>query len=111
MKSSELYQFGEEMGWEPAGQGVLRKIYGFDDQLMMVVVKFEAGAVGELHEHPHSQATYVESGAFEMTIGDEKKVIRKGDGYYIPPHVIHGCVCLETGVLIDSFSPQRADFL
>jgi quercetin dioxygenase-like cupin family protein len=111
MKSSELYQFGEEIAWEYPGEGVSRKVYGFDDQLMMVVVKFEADAVGDLHEHPHSQATYVESGVFEMTIGDEKKVIRKGDGYYIPPHVMHGCVCLEAGVLIDSFSPQRSDFL
>lgn len=111
MGSSDLYQFGEEIAWEQAGEGVLRKVYGYDNQLMMVVVKFEVGAVGDLHEHPHSQATYVESGAFEMTIGEEKKVIRKGDGYYIPPHVVHGCVCLEAGVLIDSFSPQRADFL
>ena len=80
MKSSEVYQFADTIEWEPAGQGVLRKVYGFDNHLMMVVVKFETGAIGDLHEHPHSQATYVESGAFEMTIGDEKKIIRKGDG-------------------------------
>jgi quercetin dioxygenase-like cupin family protein len=78
---------------------------------MMVKVKFEVGAVGALHEHYHSQVTYVESGAFEMTIGDEKKIIRTGDGYYVKPHTIHGCVCLEPGVLIDVFSPHREDFL
>jgi quercetin dioxygenase-like cupin family protein len=77
----------------------------------MVKVKFEVGAVGALHEHYHSQVTYVESGAFEMTIGDEKKIIRTGDGYYVKPHTIHGCVCIEPGVLIDVFSPHREDFL
>ncbi len=52
-----------------------------------------------MHQHPHAQVTYVESGVFEMTIGDEKKIIRKGDGYYVPPNVLHGCVCLEAGML------------
>jgi len=31
-------------------------------------IKFEKGAVGALHRHPHSQATYIESGVFDMTI-------------------------------------------
>ena len=30
---------------------------------------------------------------------------------YIPTNVIHGAVCLEAGVLIDTFSPVREDFL
>ena len=46
-----------------------------------------------------------------MTVGDEKKIIRTGDGYYVKPHTIHGCVCIEPGVLIDVFSPHREDFL
>jgi quercetin dioxygenase-like cupin family protein len=46
-----------------------------------------------------------------MIIGDEKRIIKKGDGYYVPPHEIHGCICLEPGTLIDVFSPHRADFL
>jgi len=24
---------------------------------------------------------------------------------------VHGCVCLEAGVLLDTFTPQREDFL
>jgi len=35
---------------------------GYDGQLMMVKVEFEKGAVGTLHEHYHSQATYVADG-------------------------------------------------
>ena len=108
---SELFQIEIETTWEDLGNGVQRKIYGYDDQIMLVKAKFEAGAVGPLHEHYHVQVTYVESGVFEMTIGDEKRIIRKGDGYYVPPHAVHGCVCVEPGVLIDVFAPHREDFI
>ena len=64
-----------------------------------------------LHQHPHTQCTYVASGCFEVTIGDEKKVLKAGDGYYVAHNLPHGCVCLEAGVLIDTFSPMREDFL
>lgn len=108
---SELFQIETATTWEDVGNGVQRKIYGYDDTIMLVKAKFEKGGVGPLHEHYHAQVTYVESGVFEMTIGDEKRIIRKGDGYYVPPHAIHGCVCIEEGVLIDVFSPYREDFL
>ncbi|MEM9822736.1 MAG: cupin domain-containing protein, partial [Bacteroidota bacterium] len=65
----------------------------------------------QLHKHHHSQVTYVESGEFEMTIGDQVKMIKGGDSYYIPPMVMHGCKCIKPGKLIDVFSPHRADFL
>lgn len=54
--------------------------------------------------------TYVISGEFELTIGDEKKTLKCGDAFYIPPHVLHGALCTELGVLIDVFSPIREDF-
>ncbi|RYF98379.1 MAG: cupin domain-containing protein [Chitinophagaceae bacterium] len=108
---SELFQIETETTWEDLGNGIQRKIYGHDDQIMLVKAKFEAGAIGTLHEHYHVQVTYVESGVFEMTIGDEKKIIRKGDGYYVPPHAVHGCVCIEPGILIDVFAPHREDFI
>ena len=74
-------------------------------------VDFQVGAVGELHNHHHSQVTYVESGEFEMTIGDDVRIIKGGDSYYIPTMVMHGCKCIKAGTLIDVFSPAREDFL
>ena len=108
---SEVFQIAKEMGWENPGPGSKRQIMGYDGQLMMVKVVFEEGAVGTMHEHYHSQATYVASGKFELTIGEEKRILEAGDGYYVAPDVLHGCVCLEAGILIDTFSPMRADFL
>lgn len=109
--TSDVWQIENEMQWETVGEGVRRQIMGYDKDLMLVKVNFDKGAVGSLHAHPHSQATYVVSGKFELTIGDEKRVIEKGDGYYVAPDVLHGCVCLEPGILIDTFSPAREDFL
>lgn len=111
MLQSGLFQIETETPWENLGNGIKRQIFGYDDVIMLVKAKFEAEAVGNLHEHHHSQVTYVESGVFEMTIGDQVEIIRKGDGYYVPPHAIHGCICKEPGVLIDVFSPHREDFL
>ena len=106
---SETFQFEKDL--ENPAPGVNRQIMAYDGQLMMVKVKFDKGAIGSMHEHYHSQATYVVSGKFELTIGDKKEILSAGDGYYVAPDELHGCVCLEAGILIDTFSPVRADFL
>ena len=100
-----------DIPWEEVDKGVKRKIMSYDDKLMVVKVAFEKGGIGSLHQHPHSQITHVESGSFEVEIGEEKKVLATGDAFYIPPNVMHGAVCLEEGVLIDVFSPMREDFI
>ena len=93
------------------GGGLSRKFLGYDNQIMMVKVKFEKGAIGAPHKHFHTQATYCVSGKFEFEIDGEKKVIVAGDGVYIEPNLLHSAVCLEEGILIDTFSPVREDFL
>ena len=108
---SATFIFEKDKKWEPAGKGVTRQIMGYDGQVMIVKVKFEKGAVGTPHTHFHTQTTYVASGKFEFTVGKEKKIVKAGDGIYMEPDILHGCVCLEPGVLIDCFSPMRADFL
>ncbi|WP_321425161.1 cupin domain-containing protein [uncultured Bacteroides sp.] len=112
MKRESLsFQFENEMIWEDLGAGVKRQIMAYNDSLMMVKVQFEKGAVGAVHTHPHTQATYVVSGAFEFTNNGESKIVKAGDGLYIKPDASHGCVCLEAGTLIDTFSPIREDFI
>ena len=108
---SDNFIFEKDTPWQPAGEGVTRQILGYDGNLMMVKVKFEKGAIGALHHHYHTQCTYVASGKFEFTIGGVKKIVSAGDALFKQPDIEHGCVCLEAGVLIDTFSPMRADFL
>ena len=37
--------------------------------------------------------------------------VKKGDTMLKTNDVVHGCVCLEAGVLLDIFSPYRKDFV
>lgn len=96
---------------EELGGGVSRKVLAYGDDLMQVMVFFEQGAVGAMHSHPHTQLTHVLSGAFEFTIDGEVRVVKAGDTLYKTPNIPHGCVCLEKGVLLDTFTPCREDFI
>ncbi len=108
---SEKYIQTVEMEWEELGGGVSRKMLGWDNQIMMVQVKFEKGAVGSPHHHFHTQTTYIAKGKFEFHIDGVTKIVQEGDGVYIEPNLVHGVTCLEEGILIDVFAPVREDFL
>ncbi len=108
---SDKYLVTEDMDWEDLGGGVSRKLLGYDNQIMMVKVKFEKGALGSPHSHFHTQATYCVSGSFEFEIDGRKQIVNAGDGVYIAPNLLHSALCLEAGILIDTFSPVREDFL
>ena len=58
-RSGERFISTGEMPWEDLGDGVSRKIMGWDNQVMMVSVKFEKGGVGAPHRHFHTQVTYI----------------------------------------------------
>ena len=110
-KNSEKYILADKLEWEELGGGVSRKFLGYDNQIMMVLVKFEKGALGSPHQHFHTQTTYCVAGKFEFEIDGEKQVVKAGDGVYIKPNLLHSAVCLEEGILIDTFSPVREEFL
>jgi len=103
----------DDTPWEELGDGVKRKIVGYTDQLMLVVVHFAKGAIGAPHMHDiHDQIGYVAEGSFEAEIDGVKKILVKGDAYIAPKLTMHGAVSLEEGsMLVDVFSPKRADFL
>lgn len=106
-----LFIEDRDLAVENVGAGVTRSIIAYDEKIMLVKVSFEKGAIGEIHQHPHTQITYIEKGTFEVTINNEKKVLHAGSSFIIPTSAPHGVLCLEAGVLIDSFSPMRKDFL
>lgn len=101
----------EQVPWEDLGDGIQRKIMAYNETMMLVKVQFLAGAVGALHQHPHTQASYVSQGVFDITIDGQTQRLRAGDVYFVPADLIHGAVCIEAGELIDVFTPMRADLL
>ena len=96
---------------QPAGAGVTRRVLAYTDGLMCVENTFEKGAVGALHHHPHTQITYVVSGAFAFTVDGVTRTVHAGDTILKEDGVEHGCVCTEAGILLDIFAPMREDFV
>lgn len=98
--------------WVSVAEGVRRQVLTHDEQTMLVKVAFDRGGIGARHQHLHTQLSYVESGVFALRVEEEElRVLRAGDSFYIPSAAWHGVECLEAGVLLDVFSPARADFL
>ena len=108
---SANFLFDAELPWVDAGNGLYRKMMGYNSELMLLAVKFDKGGIGYVHQHIHSQSSYVASGVFEVTINNEKKTLYPGDGFFVESNAPHGAICLEEGILIDTFSPMREDFL
>ncbi len=110
-RESAVFFRGTETPKDEVGEGLVRQLFGYNDSILMARVEFQEGAVGEVHAHPHSQATYVESGEFDVYIDGAKMRLGPGDSFFVRPNLDHGAVCRKSGVLLDVFSPVREDFL
>ena len=91
------------------GDGVLKYTPVIDGKIDAAYMQ----SANVTHDFPAERdgSNYWGSGKFEFTVNGEKQIVETGDGIYIEPDAEHGCVCLEAGILIDCFSPMRADFL
>jgi len=106
-----FFQHDADIGWEPTEPGVKRKIMAYGRDLMVVRVVFEKGAIGKAHRHPHRQASYVESGIFDVTIDGRTERLVAGDTFFVPSDLVHGVVAVAAGQLVDSFTPMREEFI
>ena len=111
VKSGQRWVFDSDADISSPADGVTRKILAFCSEAMCVAHCFKQGAVGALHNHPQTQITYVAEGVFEFEIDGEVKTVNKGDTMLKQDGVVHGCKCLEKGVLIDFFTPMSDDFI
>ena len=91
--------------------GVTRKVLAWNESLMMCEISFEKGARGKAHTHPHTQVSYVAKGSLMFMVGGETRLVAKGDSILIPPDALHGVEALEEAMLVDVFTPARADFV
>ena len=95
------------------GEKTSRRVLIHGPGLMLVEFRFQKGGVGIPHKHEaHEQIGYVAKGSFELTVDGQVRTVKTGDTYYAAKNVMHGAVALEEdSVLIDAFTPPRADFL
>ena len=79
------------------------------DTVMTNFVSFEPDAPAPMHHHIEQQIAIVLSGELTFTVGDETKVMHRGDCVVIPPNVRHGGVAGPDGCkVLDVFTPPRA---
>lgn len=97
----------------PAGEKCQRRVLIPGPEMMLVEFRFQKGGIGTPHKHEaHEQVGYIAKGSFELTVDGRVQVVRTGDTYYAAKNVLHGVVALEEdSVIIDTFTPPRADFL
>jgi quercetin dioxygenase-like cupin family protein len=60
------------------------------EQLIMAVMTIEAGMEDAGHSHPFDQSGLVLEGNFTLFIGEDRKSLRPGQGYFIPAGIHHG---------------------
>ena len=107
-----MIRYGKQVDLDELEEKVSRKILNFDGSLMMVEVHFKKGGIGAAHAHDiHEQISYILRGSFEVTVGDEKGILKQGDTFYAGKNVTHGVIALEDSVILDVFTPIRQDFL
>lgn len=70
----------------------------------------DEGAVMPMHFHIHEQMAHVLKGKFELTVGDETKVLEPGMVALIPPNILHGGKAITSCELLDVFHPEREDY-
>lgn len=80
------------------------------DGMTLSLWRFEAGAELPGHSHPHEQMTKLLSGQFELTVGDETKIMTQSDVAVIPPNTPHQGKAITDCEMLDVFHPAREDY-
>jgi quercetin dioxygenase-like cupin family protein len=92
--------------------GAQRRVLSYGANLMLAEFTFQPGAVSWEHSHPHEQAGYVVDGEIDFFMaGQPPARLGKGGSYYVPANVLHHIAARTATVLLDAFTPIRADFL
>ena len=93
-------------------EGAQRRLLSYGGGMMLVQFTFDAGVSAPIHSHPHEQVGYVVSGEIDLIMdGFERAHLTAGGSYYVAPNVQHSIITYAPTVLIDCFTPIRADFL
>lgn len=83
------------------------------ERMMMVLNATLPGHSVPLHSHHHEQIGIVYSGKALLKIGDEERIVQRGDFYCIPANVSHSDATIgdESFIMLDIFYPVRRDFI
>ena len=90
---------------------ILSGLYG--EKMTMALNATLPGHTVPIHSHKHEQIGMVYAGKAKLRIGNEERIVKRGDFYRIPSNTPHGDTCISDVpfVMLDIFYPIRDDFL
>lgn len=81
------------------------------ETMTLARVTLRQGALVPMHEHENEQIANVLEGRLRFVVGDEEREVAAGETVPLPANVPHEVEALEDSVVLDVFSPVRADWL
>jgi mannose-6-phosphate isomerase-like protein (cupin superfamily) len=96
----------------PVGDGVtVTTVWGAG--IMLSFVEFvRADALVATHQHPHEQMGVCTEGSLELIIGGERRVVRSGEIFLVPPNTPHSARAVDGPArALDVFHPPREDYM
>ena len=101
--------------WNQIKEDVLNPLAGrkalHGKMITLARFRFDKGNKVAMHHHANDQITTVESGSVRFIMNGEEVILKAGDMVAVPPDVPHGNEALEDTVIIEIFSPIRADWI
>ncbi|MGH2830144.1 MAG: cupin domain-containing protein [Actinomycetota bacterium] len=80
----------------------------FGRNMTLSFVWLDPHSAAPVHEHAEEQMGTIIDGSLEFELCGEKRLLRRGDVYVVPPFVSHGAVTGDEPCLcLDAFSPPR----
>jgi quercetin dioxygenase-like cupin family protein len=72
--------------------------------------KISEGSILPKHSHIHEQISIITAGKFELTIGEETRVMEPGTVGVIPSNIEHEGRAISDCTIIDIFCPAREEY-
>lgn len=91
-------------------RGVTRRVMAVGDNMMLLRVVLQEGAVVPAHKHPNEQVGIIVEGSIKIRIGGEWFLLEAGDSYVIPSDVEHEAQALRTSTVVEVFCPPVEAF-
>lgn len=95
-------------------KGVILDSLAVGEKSMVTKMNYRKGDHATMHQHPQEQCGYVISGRHHLIVDCEPRIdieLNAGDSYAIPGNTPHSFEVIESGEVVDVFTPHREDYL
>ena len=91
----------------PSEAGTVLRRFANGEKLTMPRVSFRGR---QSHAHENEQFTFVLSGTMQFTINGDPVTVREGEFVHMSPNAPHGARFIGEAVVLDVFTPIRANW-